>query len=57
MGGQLLYRAALATFSIVGSLSAVAAVAPSDQFLNWGGTLSIGMLLFMKYWFDNITGH
>lgn len=43
MGGALLYRAALATGAIMGSLSLVAATAPSDQFLSWGGPLSIGL--------------
>lgn len=43
LGGPLLYRAALGTAAIMGSLSLIAATAPSDQFLNMGGILGIGL--------------
>ena len=43
LGGPLILRAACYTAGIVGSLSAVAACAPSDKFLNMGGPLAIGL--------------
>jgi len=47
LGGPLLMQAAVGTGCIVGSLSVVAASAPSEQFLMWGGplTLGLGMLI------------
>lgn len=43
MGGPLLMRAALYTAGLVGGLSAVAATAPSEKFLNMGGPLALGL--------------
>lgn len=43
LGGPLLVRAAWMTAGIVGGLSAIAATAPSDKFLNMGGPLAIGL--------------
>lgn len=43
VGGPLIIRAACYTAGIVGGLSAVAACAPSDKFLNMGGPLAIGL--------------
>ncbi|THD24427.1 putative Growth hormone-inducible transmembrane protein [Fasciola hepatica] len=43
LGGPLLTRAAVYTGGIVGGLSIVAASAPSDRFLHWGGPLAIGL--------------
>ena len=43
LGGPLMLRAATYTAGIVGALSAVAACAPSDKFLNMGGPLAIGL--------------
>lgn len=43
LGGPILVRAAWYTAGVVGSLSAVAACAPSDKFLNMGGPLAIGL--------------
>ncbi|VDN20448.1 unnamed protein product [Dibothriocephalus latus] len=43
VGGPILTRAALYTGGIVGGLSAVAASAPSDRFLMWGGPLAMGL--------------
>ena len=43
LGGPLLARAAWYTAGTVGSLSAIAATAPSDKFLNMYGPLAIGM--------------
>ncbi|XP_014284805.1 growth hormone-inducible transmembrane protein [Halyomorpha halys] len=43
LGGPILVRAAWYTAGIVGGLSAVAACAPSDKFLNMGGPLAIGL--------------
>ncbi|CAL8076111.1 unnamed protein product [Calicophoron daubneyi] len=43
IGGPVLTRAAFYTGGIVGGLSLVAASAPSDRFLNWGGPLAIGL--------------
>lgn len=43
MGGVVLQQAALVTGVIVGSLSAVAAVAPDGQFLSWGPYLGCGL--------------
>lgn len=43
LGGPLILRAACYTAGIVGGLSAVAACAPSDKFLNIGGPLGIGL--------------
>lgn len=43
LGGQILMRAAMYTVGIVGSLSTVAMCAPSEQFLNMGGPLAIGL--------------
>ena len=43
LGGPLMLRAASYTAGIVGALSAVAACAPSDRFLNMGGPLAIGL--------------
>ncbi|VDP91780.1 unnamed protein product [Echinostoma caproni] len=43
LGGPLLTRAAVYTGGIVGGLSIVAASAPSDRFLKWGGPLAIGL--------------
>ncbi|KAI3382638.1 hypothetical protein SNEBB_005382 [Seison nebaliae] len=49
LGGQLLLRAAWYTAGIVGSLSLVAATAPSEKFLNMGGPLAIGLgLVFVS---------
>uniref|UniRef100_A0A915KP66 Uncharacterized protein n=1 Tax=Romanomermis culicivorax TaxID=13658 RepID=A0A915KP66_ROMCU len=42
VGGPIVMRAALYTAGIVGGLSATAACAPSDKFLNMGGMLGIG---------------
>jgi len=43
VGGPILIRAAYMTAGIVGGLSAIAACAPSEQFLNMGGPLAIGL--------------
>nr|CAH8860891.1 unnamed protein product [Trichobilharzia regenti] len=43
VGGPILTQAALYTGGIVGGLSLVAATAPSDRFLKWGGPLAIGL--------------
>jgi len=43
LGGQVIIRAAWYTAGIVGGLSAVAACAPSEKFLNMGGPLAIGL--------------
>jgi len=43
LGGPLIMKAFLATGCIVGSLTAVAACAPHESFLQMGGTLSIGL--------------
>jgi len=43
LGGVILQQAALVTGVIVGSLSAVAAVAPDGQFLSWGPYLGCGL--------------
>eukprot|EP00055_Hartaetosiga_balthica_P000015 m.135454 g.135454 ORF g.135454 m.135454 type:complete len:317 (+) comp10021_c0_seq1:131-1081(+) len=43
LGGGLLVRAAMMTGGIVGSLALVAANAPSDTFLMWGGPLAMGL--------------
>lgn len=43
IGGPVLTRAALYTGGIVGGLSVVAASAPSERFLTWGGPLAIGL--------------
>lgn len=43
LGGPLLARAAVYTGMTVGSLCAIAACAPNDQFLKWGGALSVGL--------------
>jgi len=43
LGGPIVLQAAAATGLMIGSLSAVAAVAPSDSFLWMGGGLSIGL--------------
>lgn len=43
LGGAIMTRAALYTAGIVGGLSAVAATAPSEKFLNMGGPLAIGL--------------
>jgi len=43
LGGPIMLRAASYTAGIVASLSAVAACAPSDKFLNMGGPLAIGL--------------
>ncbi|BHF82324.1 hypothetical protein SprV_0802546100 [Sparganum proliferum] len=43
IGGPILTRAAIYTGGIVGGLSAVAASAPSDRFLMWGGPLAMGL--------------
>jgi len=42
-GGPIIMRAALYTAGIVGGLSAIAATAPSDKFLQMGGMLGIGL--------------
>lgn len=41
-GGTIILTAAMYTAGIIGGLSAVAACAPSDKFLNIGGALGIG---------------
>jgi len=43
LGGPILQQAALVTGVIVGSLTAVAAVAPDGQFLSWGPYLGCGL--------------
>lgn len=43
LGGPIVLRAAMYTGAIVGGLSLVAANAPSDRFLNWGGALGMGL--------------
>jgi len=43
LGGPLLVRAAWYTAGVVGGLSAVAACAPSEKFLNMGGILGAGL--------------
>lgn len=43
MGGPILMRAALMTAGVVGGLSTIAVCAPSEQFLNMGGPLAIGL--------------
>jgi len=43
LGGPLLIRAAWYTAGVVGGLSAVAACAPSEKFLNMGGVLGAGL--------------
>jgi len=43
LGGPLLMQAAAATAAVVGSLSVVAASAPSESFLSWSGPLSLGL--------------
>lgn len=43
LGGAIVTQAALITACIVGSLSAVAAASPSDQFLNMGPVLGCGL--------------
>ena len=42
-GGPILTRAAWYTAGMVGGLSTVAACAPSDKFLTWGGPLAMGL--------------
>lgn len=42
LGGPILTRAAWYTAGMVGGLSTVAACAPSDKFLAWGGPLAMG---------------
>jgi len=42
LGGPILIRAAWYTAGMVGGLSTVAACAPSDKFLAWGGPLAMG---------------
>lgn len=43
LGGPLLMRAAWMTAGVIGGLSAIAATAPSDKFLNMAGPLAIGL--------------
>ncbi|CAG0882198.1 unnamed protein product [Cyprideis torosa] len=43
LGGPILTRAALYTAGVVGGLSVIAACAPSDKFLSWGGPMAIGL--------------
>lgn len=43
LGGPLLMQAAAGTAAVVGSLSLVAASAPSESFLSWAGPLSLGL--------------
>jgi len=43
LGGPILTRAAWYTAGMVGGLSTVAACAPSDKFLSWGGPLAMGL--------------
>lgn len=43
LGGPLLIRAAWMTAGVIGGLSAIAATAPSDKFLNMAGPLAIGL--------------
>jgi len=43
LGGPILTRAAWYTAGMVGGLSTVAACAPSDKFLTWGGPLAMGL--------------
>ena len=45
--GPLLLQAAAATGALMGSLTLVAAAAPSDAFLQWAGPLSLGVGLVM----------
>ncbi|KAM9325840.1 growth hormone-inducible transmembrane protein [Gastrophryne carolinensis] len=47
LGGPLLVRAAWYTAGIVGGLSTVAMCAPSEKFLNMGGSLGIGLGLVL----------
>lgn len=47
LGGPLMLRAAAVTAGVVGSLSFVAANAPSETFLAWGGPLAIGLGIVM----------
>merc|ERR1719228_3214484 len=43
LGLAIITRAAWYTAGMVGGLSTVAACAPSDKFLNWGGPLAMGL--------------
>merc|ERR1719498_1288206 len=43
LGGPLLARAAMMTGATVGGLSLVAACAPHEKFLNYGGAMAIGL--------------
>ncbi|EDV26128.1 uncharacterized protein TRIADDRAFT_23781, partial [Trichoplax adhaerens] len=43
MGGPLLMRAAAITGGVVGGLSMIAACAPSEKFLTWGGPLGLAL--------------
>jgi FtsH-binding integral membrane protein len=43
VGGPILFKAAVATGMMVGSLSLVAANSPSNEFLHLGGPLAIGL--------------
>lgn len=43
LGPAIITRAAWYTAGMVGGLSTVAACAPSDKFLNWGGPLAMGL--------------
>lgn len=54
MGGAVVAQAAAATGIMVGSLSAVAAVAPSDSFLWMRGGLTIGMGLLVAASFGSM---
>ena len=42
-GNAVLFDALIATGVTMGALSSVAMMAPSEQFLNWGGPLAIGL--------------
>jgi len=54
LGGPIVLQAAAATGLMVGSLSAVAAAAPSDSFLFMGGGLSIGLACLVGASFASI---
>jgi len=43
LGTTILTDAAIGTAIVFGSLSAIAAAAPDDKFLSWGGPLTIGL--------------
>lgn len=49
LSGDVLLKAALGTAAIVGSMSAIAASAPSDSFLKMGTGLGIGFFSLVRY--------